>query len=265
MLGLRKDHTLPPAPVAGSWRRIEAWLDGHLPILKLSLRPGILERDLAKFEKLVGQRLPDDVRASWMIHDGQRPVPYLPDAVEYGVEYDDDLLGKGVVFGSEVLPLLHETDCLASSPALGHWKFWAEMVGASERGEDEGMLDEFSRESTSSPEGAIRRRHACRAWIPLVEMNDSNHIGIDLDPGPCGVVGQVINFGRDQERKYVLARSWAHFLEDLADELEAGNFLITADGRYKSFDMREPRRGGLWLNLEEWSEAKLDPDFGRRG
>jgi cell wall assembly regulator SMI1 len=259
MVSIRKDHASPPAPVAESWRRIEAWLGEHLPILKLSLRPGISQTDLKRFEKSVGRSLPDDVRASWMIHDGQRPVPYLPDAPEFNVEDYDDLLTKGIVFGSEVLPLLDEKDCLASSPSLGHWKFWSEMVEASERGEDDGMLAEFSEESTSFPEGAIQRRHACRAWMPLVEMNDSNHIGIDLDPGPSGGVGQVINFGRDQERKYVLARSWAHFLEDVADELERGNFVITGDKGYKSFDLKEPHRGELWLNLKEWSEAKLDP------
>ncbi len=96
-------------------------------------------------------------------------------------------------------------------------------------------------------------------------MNDSNHIGIDLEPGPCGVVGQVINFGRDQEQKYVLARSWAHFLKDVADELEAGNFVITEDEGSKSFRMKEPHQGELWLNLKEWSESKLAPDFGGRG
>jgi hypothetical protein len=96
-------------------------------------------------------------------------------------------------------------------------------------------------------------------------MNDSNHIGIDLDPGPCGVVGQVINFGRDQERKYVLARSWAHFLEDVAEELEAGNFVITGTEGHRSFDMREPRMGELWLNLREWSGAKIGPKSLRGG
>jgi cell wall assembly regulator SMI1 len=261
MVSVRKDHANPPAPVAELWRRIEAWLDEHLPILKLSLRPGISRTDLKRFEKAIGQSLPDAVRESWMIHDGQRPIPYLPDAEEYSVEDDDALLSKGVVFGSEVLPLLDEKDCLASSPSLGHWRFWSEMVEASERGEDYGMLDEFSHESTSFPDGAIQRLHACRGWIPLVEMNDSNHIGIYLDPGPCGVVGQVINFGRDQEQKYVLARSWAHFLEDVADELERGNFVITVDGDYKSFDLKEPHREELWLNLKEWSEAKLGTAF----
>ena len=44
---------------------------------------------------------------------------------------------------------------------------------------------------------------------------------------------RLINFGRDQEKKYVLARSWAHFLEDVADELNSGNFVITGDEGYK--------------------------------
>ena len=52
------------------------------------------------------------------------------------------------------------------------------------------------------------------------------------DPGPSVVVGQVINFGRDQEQKFVLARSWAHFLEDVADELERGKFVIAGDEGY---------------------------------
>lgn len=264
MMTVRKDHVSPPAPVAESWRRIETWLGEHLPILKLSLRPGISKRDLAKFEKAIGRPLPDEVRESWRIHDGQRP-PYLPEDPAFSVEDYDDLLAKGVVFGSEILPLSDRKDCLAKRPSLGHWTFWTKMVEASERGEDDGMLDEFSRESKSSPERAIQRLHACRGWIPLVEMNDSNHIGIDLDPGPDGVTGQVINFGRDQEQKYVLARSWAHFLGDVADELEAGNFVLTDDEGSRTFGLKEPHRGELWLNLMEWSEAKLDPDFGGRG
>jgi cell wall assembly regulator SMI1 len=67
-------------------------------------------------------------------------------------------------------------------------------------------------------------------WIPLHWDGNRNYLGIDLDPGPRGVVGQVINFGGDEHSKYVLATSWGRFLEDFADELEAGNFAI---GKYK--------------------------------
>jgi hypothetical protein len=91
---------------------------------------------------------------------------------------------------------------------------------------------------------------------------DMNYVGIDLDPGPCGVVGQVINFGLDQDREYVLSASWAQFLEDLADELEAGSFLIDLDDEFGESDwflMRKPRNGNLSRNYKAWSQAKLAP------
>src|SRR3954454_17459570 len=68
----RKDHGSPPAPVAESWRRIEAWLGEHLPDVKSSLRPSVPDADLAKFEETPGRPLPDDVRESWKLHDGQK-------------------------------------------------------------------------------------------------------------------------------------------------------------------------------------------------
>lgn len=262
MVSTRADHERPPAPVAESWRRIEASLDDHLPILKRTLRPGIAKKDLAKFERLVGRQLPDDVRESWMIHDGQRRIEHLGG--------DDPMQLEGLFFGNDLMPLLDDEDCLPSQPSFGQWEFWAEMVDEAERGEDGGMLDEFAEESTSSPSDAIRRLHASRAWIPLVEITDSDHIGIDLDPGPNGVVGQVINFGRDEKKRYVLARSWAQFLEDFADELEAGNFTIRLRKIVKKskrvekvFEMKEPSPGTLHWNLKEWSKAKVAWDLGK--
>lgn len=41
MLSVGKDHTSPSAQVSASWRRIEAWLEGHLPAVKASLRPAL--------------------------------------------------------------------------------------------------------------------------------------------------------------------------------------------------------------------------------
>nr|WP_305955588.1 SMI1/KNR4 family protein [Pseudomonas sp. R2-60-08W] len=40
-----------------------------------------------------------------------------------------------------------------------------------------------------------------------------NHLGVDLDPGEYGVSGQVINFGSDEEEKFVLASSVGTFME----------------------------------------------------
>ena len=68
--------------------------------------------------------------------------------------------------------------------------------------------------------------YASPGWIPFASDSGGNCLGIDLDPGPTGTRGQVINFGRDEDEKFVLAPSMNEFLEWFADQLESGNFLI---------------------------------------
>jgi cell wall assembly regulator SMI1 len=232
--------TEPPA-VADSWKRIEAWLDAHLPPYKHTLRPGLSKKDLAKFEKAVGMPLPEDVRQSLRIHDGQCHLP--DDVFDALLEEDHDTEPQGligVVFGEKLLDL---------ESALKEWRRWAKIAD-----ENFSDVDEWQK---SFPEGAVQRRYATRGWIPLGALTDSDYFGVDLNPGPNGVVGQVINFGRDEENKYVLATSWARFLSDVADELEADNFTVDPKREFEEFQMIRPRSGTFIYNLKEWSAAKL--------
>src|SRR5689334_19237840 len=105
MVSPRSDPARHSAPVAESWRRIEAWLDEHLPGAKATLRPGVSEADLAHFEGAIGRLLPADVRESWLIHDGQRPVPADDD---HDVPDSEDLL-----YGYALNPLLDVKDRLS--------------------------------------------------------------------------------------------------------------------------------------------------------
>jgi internalin A len=66
--------------------------------------------------------------------------------------------------------------------------------------------------SISHPDGAIQTAYILNGWIPFAHDGGGNHLGIDLEPGPRGVRGQVINFGRDQTDKHVLAASLEDFL-----------------------------------------------------
>lgn len=109
MLITREDHAGPPAPVADSWRRIEAWLDEHLPEVKASLRPGVTKRDLNRFEKALGRPLPEDVRESWLIHDGQ--------GQHSGESFP---MCMGLLFGYELNPLTSKRG-LAPLSVLGEW------------------------------------------------------------------------------------------------------------------------------------------------
>jgi hypothetical protein len=83
---------------------------------------------------------------------------------------------------------------------------------------------------------------------------------MDSAPGPAGSVGQVINFGRDEKLKCVLAASWGEFLLSYARFLESGaltqvhpeakfwgdNFDPLMGGRHRHDVLVEWRKEGRW-------------------
>src|SRR5262249_16477402 len=150
--------------------------------------------DLQAFKQSTGFELPDDVKESYLVHDGQI-----------------ERVGPGALLGQPIDPLL---------TIRRHCKKVARFF------KKFGTSDWTLEYGTSFPKDAIKTLDQHPGWIPLHDW-DGNYYGIDLDPGPRGVCGQMINFGPDAEHKYVLAISWAHFLEDLADELESGNIEVT--------------------------------------
>ena len=76
------------------------------------------------------------------------------------------------------------------------------------------------------PVGCIKQRYADLKWIPICEDGSGNHIGVDLDPDVNGKVGQVINFGRDEDDKHVLADSLKTFFERLTRIVNSDDFFI---------------------------------------
>jgi len=100
-------------------------------------------------------------------------------------------------------------------------------------------MSEASAFCTSAKSGAVQALYANKYWIPFAYDYGGNHLGVDLDPGARGTLGQVINFGSDEDEKFVLASSVTIFLEWLIDQLESGNFVI-----------REEDDGGRSLNTK---------------
>jgi cell wall assembly regulator SMI1 len=177
-----------------SWQRIERWLAEHLPDVVLDLRPPASAEEIRAAEKILGA-LPDEVRELYRIHDGQEGET------------------TGAIFGLPLLPI-HQV--------VGEWRSWIEII-------DPGTNEELSESCTSDPEDAIQCFYTCRGWIPLSHDHGGNHFGVDLAPGPRGESGQVINFGRDENDKHVLASSLDDFLLKIGDLLDEGNFVIDAD------------------------------------
>src|SRR5262245_33606606 len=54
------------------WDRIYAWLAANAPVVTGSLRPGASEERIRQTERALAVTFPEDVRAAYRMHDGQR-------------------------------------------------------------------------------------------------------------------------------------------------------------------------------------------------
>lgn len=165
-----------------AWTRLDRWFEVNHPRVLQTLNPGASPEEIEAVERSIGQTLPPDVRASLAIHNGGLQHPILGD------------------------------DLLSTPQVIAEWREWRGL---------ESYNEEFRWSMESFPEGAVALDYANSGWIPLTQ-GGSDYLGIDLAPGPSGSVGQVMNFGRDEEHKCVLASGWAEFLADLATFLESG-------------------------------------------
>ncbi|AVK84489.1 SMI1/KNR4 family protein [Lysinibacillus sp. B2A1] len=159
------------------------------------LNPPASEEEIQKVEKEMGIKFPDDIRALYLMHNG---------------ETED---GPGLFFG---LPFLSLND------VLQEWHVWEQLE------------EEFAMEgsSYSVPTGYIKERYINRSWIPISKDFGGNNIGIDVDPDEKGRIGQVINFGRDEEVKYVIATQLSDFLEFITETILQGNYQIEQEEDY---------------------------------
>lgn len=91
--------------------------------------------------------------------------------------------------------------------------------------------------------GMVREMYANKKWIPFAYDWGGNFLGLDYDPDESGTCGQVINFGRDEDVKYVLAASFTEFIDWYVKQLESGNFRIEPreNNERRSFNTKFPQ------------------------
>ncbi|EGN96207.1 hypothetical protein SERLA73DRAFT_170616 [Serpula lacrymans var. lacrymans S7.3] len=193
-------HTSYP-PLSLTWNRLKIWLAREYPELGDTFNYGILPQDLAQIEMQFGFPLPSAIRDSYLCVDGQEAESSAG-------------CSEGLFFGLNLLPL---------EDVLEEWRFWREVDDDPATGGNQRLREQMR----SIPDGWIRKEYSQRGWIPLVVDKAGNYIGVDLNPGEGGSVGQVIVFGRDFDTKVVLWRGdgqdgWATWLASFADELESG-------------------------------------------
>ena len=152
------------------WDTIEARLE---PEVLRSLRPGASDKDIATAEARLEVAFPEDLRASYRIHDGQQ----------------ED--GPGLIQGWEFLSLAR---------MLEEWTAWNDLLVS-------GDVETFIVE----PDPEVRATWWNRRWIPLASSGAGDEYCLDLDPTPAGTTGQMIAVWHDWERRSLEAadfRSW---------------------------------------------------------
>ncbi|KAF9234033.1 hypothetical protein BU15DRAFT_90136 [Melanogaster broomeanus] len=196
-----------------TWSRLKLWLAREYPELGDTLSYGVLPQDLAQIEMEFGFALPQAVRESYLVVDGQEAESSAG-------------CSEGLFFGLSLLPL---------EDVLQEWRFWREVDDDPATGVNSRLRERMQ----SIPDGWVRKEYSQRGWIPLIVDKAGNYIGVDLNPGELGSVGQVIVFGREFDTKVVLWRGdgpggWAKWLSSFADELESGECFELGQGNIES-------------------------------
>lgn len=178
---------------AAAFLRFERALP-RLGVSDVSLAPGATQASIDAFEAATGLELPEEVRELFRGHDGQT-------SARVG-------LAAGFHFVS-----LHEAQKL-----MHDWAATRAQLGES--------IKDLDRACSSQPREAIQRKYSLPGWMPLLRDNEGNAIGVDLQPASEGRFGQVINFGRDEDEKFVLFPSATELMEWLATQLEADQVVL---------------------------------------
>ncbi|MEI7027706.1 SMI1/KNR4 family protein [Paenibacillus sp. y28] len=168
---------------------IKALLQPALPELADALNPPATEEEIRKAEEVLGTTFPEPLRSLYLMHNGEQRT------------------GPGLFFGLQFLSL---------DELISDWKIWSDLE------------QEYAFLGThhSVPLGWIKEQYINRLWIPISKDGGGNNLGIDLDPAEEGQPGQIINFGRDEETKYVISRNLTDLLQFISETVRCGNYTV---------------------------------------
>ncbi|WP_285474959.1 SMI1/KNR4 family protein [Actinoplanes sp. NBRC 101535] len=156
--GVPDTRVTDPAVLAEVERLVGAFISGHHP---QGYAPGHTEEAILAAERVLGLRLPEDLRALYrLIHD----------------DYDE----SGLLDPFVLVPL----DQLVT---------WSrqDLPGYQDELFDDAVIFDCV------PAGHVRRTSASSGWVTFARDYGMNFAAVDLDPGPLGRSGQIVMHGRD--------------------------------------------------------------------
>ncbi|WP_109527931.1 MULTISPECIES: SMI1/KNR4 family protein [Nocardia] len=177
------------------------WLRVNVPLAYDNLGPPADRAEIDTLEQALGQRLPDDVKSVLMLHNGQRQT-------------------MTSTRGDHAVPCIPTLSFLSTSSIVDCWSDWIPVRASKD-------IEALQAAGDVMPgaEGRVKPLYTSSGWIPLwSDTARADYIGLDLDPDSQGIHGQIINFGRDEERHYVCADSFTDLLGFLVDEVRSGRW-----------------------------------------
>jgi len=172
------------------------------------LRAGAKATTINELEGLIGVNFDETFRALYTLHDGQNSKS-----------------SAGFFYGLEFLSI---------EGIIQQWESWVSIL-------NDPMDWDMHEFCTSHHKGKVKKLYANTKWVPFAFDWGGNHLGIDFDPDESGTVGQIINFGSDEETKYVIAESFAAFIDWYDSELRKGNYEIDEAGSQYGFNTKAPK------------------------
>lgn len=183
---------VPPKPlddVPKLWKRIEKALKAH-PTVKKSLKKGATEEQIAACEAALSVTFPPDLRASFLVHDGQKTGA-------------DGLLPEGFA------DLDSEFVLLSLDTVANEWKTWRKLNDVGEFKNQKALPDKGVRSDWWNPK-----------WVPFAADGGGDSLCVDLAPAKGGTVGQVILHQHADDGRPKKATDIQTLLHLLAEHLE---------------------------------------------
>jgi cell wall assembly regulator SMI1 len=179
--------------MAEVWQRIETWLNAHHPATVDMLSAPAAAEDVQTLEATIGRSLPETLRASLMVHNGESDEPV------------------GLFYGYQLL---------STSQILDEWTTMRDVAAG------------WSKQRNTSQEfvKGVQPRHWHVGWIPIAGDGGGNFFCVDADPAPGGHLGQVLFFDHELGPEHVAARDLEEWLIAFARKLEAGAAKIWSSG-----------------------------------
>jgi cell wall assembly regulator SMI1 len=171
-----------------TWNGIERWLSVNAP--RKVLPAGASEADLRALENGLQSRFPDELRESYLIHNG---------SANHSI-----FLNYYLMSVDQILQIT-----LMNRAAL-----------------QEGVYDRWP----IHPSKLIKPVRWSSGWITILDDGTGNHVCLDLDPAANGTYGQIITVEKIEGPLHVLGNSFRSWVTTLAADLEAGKYALSPGG-----------------------------------